>query len=339
MECARIRELLSEYIDGRLSAQTKALLEEHLAACKDCREEHAALESLVTELQSLEPMEAPKDFLETVHERLEPGFSFGKIIRALFVPPRIKIPLELATVMAMAVLVFSLLHIQKPTEQVAMAPEPASPGKVAKQRALDALQSAPGQEAYQQKFAFKEAASPPPKRKREIIELALLLKSEAPGRAYAPAAPVEAAKAPESRTGATGQESAYPSKTRISRQADVELHEMKRAEPGEEKQPMALPKKEKLKVEGERVRHSLYAEEILSEVKNLIGHAEGKVISIEYDKQAELPYYLNAEIPAKQYSSLYEALKQLALIRASPAAMPENDRDVIEIRIRFIFQE
>ena len=91
MECAKIKDLLSEYIDGTLDAQTKALIDEHLLACPKCNEELASLKTLIRELGSVESFKAPDDFLEELHERLEPRVSFRKIMRILFVPGRIKI--------------------------------------------------------------------------------------------------------------------------------------------------------------------------------------------------------------------------------------------------------
>ena len=113
MECAKIKDLLSEYIDGTLDAQTEALIDEHLLACPKCNEELASLKALISELGSVESFKAPDDFLEKLHERLEPRVSFRKIMRILFVPGRIKIPLEFATATAMAVLIFSILYIKK----------------------------------------------------------------------------------------------------------------------------------------------------------------------------------------------------------------------------------
>jgi predicted anti-sigma-YlaC factor YlaD len=50
MECAKIKDLLSEYIDGTLDAQPKALIDEHLLACPKCNEELASLKTLIREL-------------------------------------------------------------------------------------------------------------------------------------------------------------------------------------------------------------------------------------------------------------------------------------------------
>ena len=112
MECAKIKDVLSEYIDGTLDAQTEALIDEHLLTCPQCTEELASLKTLIRELGSVESFKAPDDFLEKIHERLKPRVSFRKIMHILFVPGRIKIPLEFATATAMAVLIFSILYIR-----------------------------------------------------------------------------------------------------------------------------------------------------------------------------------------------------------------------------------
>ena len=128
MECVRVKELLSEYIDDTLDHETRKTVEKHLSTCKGCAEELASLRSLVEELGSLEKVKPPADFLEQLHERLEAPSGFTRIVRKLFVPFHVKIPLELATATLLAVLVFSLFHtqmtekpmIQTPLEQKAM---------------------------------------------------------------------------------------------------------------------------------------------------------------------------------------------------------------------------
>ena len=53
MECAKIKEFLSEYINGTLDAQNKALVEAHLLACKGCQEDLASLKAVVEELEQV----------------------------------------------------------------------------------------------------------------------------------------------------------------------------------------------------------------------------------------------------------------------------------------------
>jgi hypothetical protein len=112
MDCPRVKELLSEYIDGTLEAEDRDRVDQHLLACAACRDELESLRALVRELGSLESVQPPDDFLDQLHERMEPRFSVRRVVRALFVPARIKIPLELATALTAAIIIFSALSIQ-----------------------------------------------------------------------------------------------------------------------------------------------------------------------------------------------------------------------------------
>ncbi len=87
MECAEIKQHLSGYLDGVLDAQTIAIVDEHLSACKGCKQELESLHSLVKELGAMGPVKAPDDFLEKFHERLTSGFDLGGFIRKLFTWP------------------------------------------------------------------------------------------------------------------------------------------------------------------------------------------------------------------------------------------------------------
>ena len=130
MECVRVRELLSEYIDGVLDTRARAGGEKHMAVCEGCKEDLTSMGALVEELGGLKPVKAPPDFLEEIHGRLRPRFQFGRMARKLFVPFRIKIPLELAAAATMAVLVFSVLSLQKGDREKEVA-ERFSDGPVA----------------------------------------------------------------------------------------------------------------------------------------------------------------------------------------------------------------
>ena len=300
MECAKIKELLSEYIDGTLDAQNKALVEAHLLACKNCKEELASLKVIIKELGSLESVEAPEDFLEKIHERIKPRFKLGKIIQTLFFPLRIKIPLQFATATVMAILIFSFLYIQQPEKQIVDIRDGLKHVKMAKKAKVDAAKGAPEKEDYKPQSITKETAVQQPIKERKIIELALLLKTKAPNITYAPDA------------------------------------KMKTGVLKEEKQAMALPERKMTALKDEIGLSSSYLDDILSRVKNLIDRVNGKVISIEYDKHSEQPQSITGDIPAKNYNSFWRKLKELAPLQAPPPAISEKDQKVIQIRIRFI---
>lgn len=70
MEHSRVRELLSDYLDGELEQELAGQLENHLKECEACRFEFRALEKTMAAVARLEPVRAPDDFAAKVHLRL-----------------------------------------------------------------------------------------------------------------------------------------------------------------------------------------------------------------------------------------------------------------------------
>lgn len=71
MNCKTTRELMSEYIDGRLDQERAAQFRAHLDQCPACRHELAVIEKTVLLVRSLKPVEAPSGMVQQVHARLE----------------------------------------------------------------------------------------------------------------------------------------------------------------------------------------------------------------------------------------------------------------------------
>ncbi len=93
-------------------------------------------------MSSLPKVKAPDDFLQKVRERIEERPFREKLMHALFVPVRIKIPLEVAAATATLLLVISTLEVTKPDKQLAYAPksdmaEEAVVGNVSNARLAD----------------------------------------------------------------------------------------------------------------------------------------------------------------------------------------------------------
>jgi hypothetical protein len=107
VHCSQVTDLLSLYVDDALDGSTRERIEQHLAHCKTCTEELASLRTYLEAMAALPKVQAPADFLEGVHARLEqPGF-LKTLAKWLFVPLRVKIPFEVAgVVMASLLLVF-----------------------------------------------------------------------------------------------------------------------------------------------------------------------------------------------------------------------------------------
>jgi hypothetical protein len=148
LECTRVRELISEYIDETLDAEVRAAVEEHVSACMGCKEELTKVSALVDELGSLGPVKAPGDLLEKIHERMDLGYGFHRIVRKLFVPFRIKIPLEFAGAVVVAILVVAVfLNIQQTEEKIAKIPTVSTQERDVLKPPVDHLEQALKQEA------------------------------------------------------------------------------------------------------------------------------------------------------------------------------------------------
>ena len=111
MKCSNIKLLLSEYIDKSLNAQTRSLVEQHLKDCETCQNDYTSLKNILSELGELPKIKAPDDFLDNLHARMDSWFDIKKIARILFVPFKIKVPLELLTAAATAVLVIFFVNV------------------------------------------------------------------------------------------------------------------------------------------------------------------------------------------------------------------------------------
>ncbi|OQB12731.1 MAG: hypothetical protein BWY16_00360 [Candidatus Omnitrophica bacterium ADurb.Bin205] len=126
MDCSRVRELLSGYMDQALDLETSEIVRKHLLDCKLCSEELAVLKGCVKEILSLKQVKAPENFLQMVHERIERDFEFKKIVHKFFIPLKVKIPLELVGVLGVVFLVIMVNRAHQPLslrQPVSFTPE------------------------------------------------------------------------------------------------------------------------------------------------------------------------------------------------------------------------
>jgi hypothetical protein len=341
MDCAAILELLSEYIDGTLDAQTRTAVEKHVAVCENCKQVLASLRAVVEELSALDPVKPPADFLEKIHERMETRSGFNKILRKLFVPFHIKIPLELAAAATVTILVVLVLNIQQPEFQMMKIPSASTSQSMAEKPKENLIKPAFKKEAEPPAPVFEEA---PAKlsdsepvllyqksigktaratiekkfepsssilskgklkqevKKSETIELALVLKTGVIGGAYKPGIAMQAAPLLESDESTAEKKSAHTDS--FERKIDT----------------------------GRRDQ----AADLLPRMKYIIDFVQGKVLTLEYDRQAERLQSIFAEIPAKNYESLCRELTGLATFQNPPPDLSDKNLGMIQVRIRFL---
>ncbi len=104
MDCKRARDLLSSYMDKKISERDKDLLELHLRDCEDCQEFLQDLRKAVKLVESLEDVQPPADLLADIQESIQKvPEKKGFFQRPLWV----RIPVEaFGTVMVVLVIFF-----------------------------------------------------------------------------------------------------------------------------------------------------------------------------------------------------------------------------------------
>ena len=348
MECDRVKDLLSEYIDGALGAQDRAAVEKHIAACEECKKELASMSALVEKLGALEPVKAPADFLEEIHGRLKPRFSFDRIIRKLFTPFRIKIPLKLVAAATMAILVFYVFSLQQADKTLLKAPVISTPKDIATKHSAHlggpALKKASKRDVHiseetepkslnnedfmATRKSMTKTVKPTLRMKPEQlptdlekqssvgfdragkpIELAVLLKPRDYNRAHTPYLEAESASQPETDT-------------RVVQKESPGTASFKEKAPAKKRYPAP--------------RHS---EDTLSNVEHITGLAEGRVLSLKHNRQSKRLEFIDVEIPAKHYRSFCQDLATIAELRSTPPALSDKERKTIQVRIKLIFPE
>ena len=120
MKCGQIQKMLPACLDGILSKTENALVEKHLGACDSCRAAFGEYQHARQLIRNLEAVEPPPGFAQRVMARIEEeeGKKAG-ILRKLFYPLHIKVPIQAVAMVAVAVLAIQAYRSVEPQKQTA----------------------------------------------------------------------------------------------------------------------------------------------------------------------------------------------------------------------------
>jgi hypothetical protein len=119
MTCHDARELFSALVDEALSARERGDLDAHLAGCAECRRELERFQSTVSLLHRVEPARAPAGFVDRVLAGARPAPWYRRLLRAVFLPWPVKLPLEAAALVLVGVTVALLFRGTPELQQAA----------------------------------------------------------------------------------------------------------------------------------------------------------------------------------------------------------------------------
>ena len=117
----------SDLADDELSPDLRVEVEAHLTACPDCRREWEGFQRMLAMLHDMPRLRAPEGFVDRVRAATRPAPRPRRLLRNLFVPVRVKVPLQVA---ALALVALGAVYLTPPSSDLGLvarsdAPEPA----------------------------------------------------------------------------------------------------------------------------------------------------------------------------------------------------------------------
>lgn len=341
MNDRHVRDKLSEYIDGMLSQEEASSVKEHLDRCSDCKVEYMEMVKIIGHMNQMENLETPEAFAEKVHERLNKAFSLHRLVKGLFFPLKIKIPLELAGVAAAALLVIYIVGIREKQHVYELAfVDRSQPLAVLQEQILETeaeIDKAGTLGKKEQPELKLEEEKMEKRDKRVEAEDALTLgKKELPALAPQEKRIERQAKAEEAaprgkmikKEGARGLKAQEePTQQKIQLEAEAPSSaKVKRIE----EVPLEIADKEKGEPQKDSSPKETHREEKLQDIITALG---GKILESEYKKDTQVLVSVIIEIPAEKYQELIQTLKEQGEIEKPYPTIKEKEQETIQIRI------
>ena len=296
MNCAKIKKMLSAYIDGDLDSRKTGIIKEHLKKCMQCREDFASLKSIVFELRSMERLDAPDDFIKNVNKRIKTPSLPQKLVDILSFPFRSRIPAELTALAGAALLVFFIFHFTWPFHEV-----------------MDISKGTAGSNGNQS-LQTNRTETATLAEEKVPVQLTLLLRTvnrhrPLPSKNILPVTS-GSRKTNEFGTGPLG-------KNQELWGVDETMEDVSRS------------------LFKENV-HTGQQRDFIIEIKKILSRFEGRLLSKDYEDETETLQYITLAIPAVHYGAFISRLNQIGSLKTAAPELPAGRHHEIQIRIRII---
>ena len=175
MECDRIQEQLSAYLDDTLSSAEKGIVDKHLNSCPECRKSLADLETTVRSIRGLEEINPPPWLTQKIMTRVKAEAEPAKknLWQKLFYPLHVKLPIEAFGAFLIALTALYVFKSMEPKINTVIEPSEKTVSEyAAKEKAATPSTEAvkPSKEPIVTRSKQEEtAAVPPPLQKRSPV--------------------------------------------------------------------------------------------------------------------------------------------------------------------------
>jgi Putative zinc-finger/Predicted integral membrane protein (DUF2275) len=137
MNCEEVEKYLSDFLDKSLDIERAQEIEDHLAACSVCSDEMASLAECQQLVSGLPAVEPPVGFTNRVMAQVREAANRPSLRERLFLPLRMKIPLQATAVVLIAVLAAYIYQKEPLQRESGVTRQPES--SVKKQEGTDNL--------------------------------------------------------------------------------------------------------------------------------------------------------------------------------------------------------
>jgi len=198
MQCNDIQEKLSAYIDGDISSEERMLIDKHLKSCQQCNETLAEMKKTTEYVRNLGDIEPPAWLTQKIMTKIRSEAGREKSIwQKLFYPLYIKLPVEAAVAVLLAVTTIYIFKTMQPEMKPAKAPveemtsrmplkETKSTDKDLMSRKVDIV-SGKVPKASQDQTAPPETAQPFVQKEKAVPSAGAVAKDESQQKALSPA--------------------------------------------------------------------------------------------------------------------------------------------------------
>ncbi len=124
MTCGEVREAFSDLYDASLSGPPLAAVSRHLETCPACRAEWAAFRGAVRALAALGSADPSPGFATRVRQQIQEPPWWRRVLRGLFLPLHVKVPLHALAVVLVA---FAGLLLYQRSPELRRETEPRMP--------------------------------------------------------------------------------------------------------------------------------------------------------------------------------------------------------------------
>ncbi|MGD0266057.1 MAG: tetratricopeptide repeat protein [Candidatus Methylomirabilota bacterium] len=159
MRCDEARRVFSELYDEALSGAPLVTVTQHLASCPACRAEWANFRKAMQAVADLGTAEPSPGFAARVRRRLEAPSRWRRVLRWIFLPLHVKVPIQAAAVLLLA-FAGLLLYQRSPELRRAIEPSQIPSPPVAREAPAPAPPPAGGEPARKEEGPAPQAETP-----------------------------------------------------------------------------------------------------------------------------------------------------------------------------------